>query len=106
MYGRFVDAFQRPILPCSYCVHHRYPFDIVPIKPQTAKNNGKDIPSSAENSKNSKEVSNSSGNFTTYSLTDNGYYIYLCKVDDTLLYTRVKEEYKEEVDKFIQELGY
>lgn len=57
-------------------------------------------------SKNSKEVSISSGNFTTYSLIDNGYYIYLCKVDDTLLYTKVKEEYKEEVDKFIQELGY
>ena len=57
-------------------------------------------------SKNSREVSNSSGNFTTYSLTDNGDYIYLCKVDDTLLYTKVKEEYKEEVDKFIQELGY
>ena len=56
--------------------------------------------------KNSKEVSNSSGNFSTYSLTNNGYYIYICKVDNTLLYTKVNEEYKDEVNKFIQELGY
>ena len=55
---------------------------------------------------NSKEVSSSSGNFSTYSLTNNGYYIYICKVDNTLLYTKVNEQYKDEVNKFIQELGY
>ena len=61
---------------------------------------------SNEKVKNSKEVSSSSGNFSTYSLTNNGYYIYICKVDNTLLYTKVNEEYKDEVNKFIQELGY
>ena len=61
---------------------------------------------SNEKAKNSKEVSSSSGNFSTYSLTNNGYYIYICKVDNTLLYTKVNEEYKDEVNKFIQELGY
>lgn len=61
---------------------------------------------SSEKVKNSKEVSSSSGNFSTYSLTNNGYYIYICKVDNTLLYTKVNEQYKDEVNKFIQELGY
>lgn len=61
---------------------------------------------SSEKVKNSKEVSSSSGNFSTYSLTNNGYYIYICKVDNTLLYTKVNEQYKNEVNKFIQELGY
>lgn len=55
---------------------------------------------------NSKETSSSSGNYSTYSLTNNGYYIYICKVDNTLLYTKVNEQYKDEVNKFIQELGY
>lgn len=61
---------------------------------------------SSEKANNSKEVSSSSGNFSTYSLTNNGYYIYICKVDNTLLYTKVNEQYKDEVNKFIQELGY
>ena len=61
---------------------------------------------SSEKVKNSKEVSSSSVNFSIYSLTNNGYYIYICKVDNTLLYTKVNEQYKDEVNKFIQELGY
>lgn len=61
---------------------------------------------SSEKVKNSKEASSSSGNFSTYSLTNNGYYIYICKVDNTLLYAKVNEQYKDEVNKFIQELGY
>ena len=36
----------------------------------------------------------SSSNYPSYSLTSSGYYFYLCRVDNTLLYVRVSDTYK------------
>ena len=46
------------------------------------------------------------GNYNLYSLTSNGHYQYLCRVDNTLLYIDVEDEYKDEVKDIIEELGY
>ena len=54
----------------------------------------------------STESSSSMSNYSKYSLTSNGYYMYLCRVDNTLLYVRVKDNYKSTVKDFIKELGY
>lgn len=56
---------------------------------------------------NSKITSSYSiGNYNIYSLTSNGNYQYLCRVDNTLLYIDVEDEYKDEVKDIIEELGY
>ena len=46
------------------------------------------------------------GNYNLYSLTSNGDYMYLCRVDNTLLYIDVEDEYKDEVKDIVEELGY
>lgn len=60
--------------------------------------------SQKENS--SLESSVSIGNYSTYSLTSGDYYMYLCRVDNTLLYVRVEKKFKDSVNKIIDELGY
>lgn len=45
-------------------------------------------------------------NYLSYSLTSNNKYMYLCKVENTLLYVDVEETYKNEVKDFIKALGY
>ena len=51
-------------------------------------------------------TSYSIGNYNLYSLTSNGDYMYLCRVDNTLLYIDVEDEYKDEVKDIVEELGY
>ena len=46
------------------------------------------------------------GNYNTYTLNNNGEYYHLCRVDNTLLFVHVKDQYKEDVTKLIDELGY
>lgn len=45
-------------------------------------------------------------NYETYKLVSNGYYMYVSRVDNTLIYANEKEEYKEEVQKIIDALKY
>ena len=45
-------------------------------------------------------------NYSTYSLTNQGKYVYLSRVENTFLYLHVNSEYKDEVKKFIDNLGY
>ena len=56
----------------------------------------------------SKRVTSSYGfgNYNVYSLTSNGSFMYLCRVDNTLLYIDVDDSYKKEVQEIIDELGY
>ena len=56
--------------------------------------------------KNSLESSTALGNYENYSLTSSGYYMYICRVDNTLVYASVKDSYKDEVKEFIEKLGY
>ncbi|MBQ8317784.1 MAG: hypothetical protein IJX85_05550 [Lachnospiraceae bacterium] len=46
------------------------------------------------------------GDYDVYSLTSNGDYMYLCRIDNTLLYIDVDDRYKEEVKEIIDELDY
>lgn len=46
------------------------------------------------------------GNYDVYSLTSNGDFMYLCRVDNTLLYVDVDDRYKDEVREIIDELDY
>ena len=56
----------------------------------------------------SKRVTSSYGfgNYDIYSLTSNGDFMYLCRIDNTLLYIDVDDSYKDEVKEIIDELDY
>lgn len=52
------------------------------------------------------ENSVSMGNYSTYELTTGGNYMYLCRVDNTVLYVKVSDNLKKEIKDFVKELGY
>lgn len=52
------------------------------------------------------ESTTSANNYVTYTLITNNNYMYLSQVDNTLLYINVQKEYKAEVQKFVEALGY
>ena len=52
------------------------------------------------------ETSASMKNYDTYSLTNNGEYSYLSRVENTFLYVNVKQELKDKVKDFVDKLGY
>ena len=56
----------------------------------------------------SKRVTSSYGfgNYDIYSLTSEGDFMYLCRIDNTLLYIDVDDSYKKEVKEIIDELDY
>ena len=54
----------------------------------------------------SAESSSNMDNYSIYTLTSSGYYMHLCRVDNTLLYVRVNDSYKDSVQSLIKELGY
>lgn len=45
-------------------------------------------------------------NSIKYTLNNDNYYIYMRQVEDTLLYVIAKKEYKNEVNKIIDDIGY
>ena len=45
-------------------------------------------------------------NFSTYSLTSNGRYMYLSRIENTLIYIDVQEQYKSLVESLVEEIGY
>lgn len=48
----------------------------------------------------------SMNNYATYSLTTNGKYKYLSRIDNTLVYIDVDENYKDIVKEIMKEIGY
>ncbi len=46
------------------------------------------------------------GNYSTYALTKDDAYMYLSRVDNTLLYIDIDKKYKDEVKSIVEELGY
>jgi len=61
-----------------------------------------------ENSKGSvnAETTINLGNYSKYTLSTNGKYKVIARVENTAIYANVDEEYKEEVKDFIEQLGY
>ena len=57
-------------------------------------------------SNSSTELKTTMGNYETYALTSGGYYMYVSRVDNTLLYLRVDDKYKATVKSLVEELGY
>jgi len=45
-------------------------------------------------------------NYSTYSLNTNGTYKYLSRIDNTLVYVDVDEDYKDDVKEIMKEIGY
>ena len=54
----------------------------------------------------STEASSNVGNNSTFTLNSNGYYMYLSRIDNTLLYIRVESKYKDNVKSIVSKLGY
>ena len=61
-----------------------------------------------QNSKGSSsfETKNKMGNYENYSLTSVGYYMYVSRVNNTLIYLKVNESKKDAVIEIIKDLGY
>ena len=60
----------------------------------------------AQKGNKSTSSSNSFKNSSQYSLTTNGKYKHLSRIDNTFLYLNIDEIYKTEVIEILQELGY
>lgn len=54
----------------------------------------------------SSKVSLNGKNFTSFSITADGEYRFVERVDETVIYLDVDEEYKDEVKEIIEKLGY
>lgn len=45
-------------------------------------------------------------NYQLYTLTSKGKYIFISRIENTILYSEVKEEYKDEIKEITKDLGY
>lgn len=54
----------------------------------------------------SSEASTELANYSLFYLTTGGYYMYICRVDNTIFYARVLEAFKQPVNDIIEKLGY
>lgn len=45
-------------------------------------------------------------NYSSYELTSNGYYMYTCRIDNTLIYVKASDTYKENIKKLIKDIDY
>ena len=45
-------------------------------------------------------------NYSMYTLESGGYYMYISRIDNTVLYTKVNSKYKDDVKLFIKKIGY
>ena len=61
-----------------------------------------------ESAKGSSAIESSSaiGNYSSYSLTSDGYYMHVCRVENTLVFIKVEERHKDAVKELTKELGY
>ena len=59
-----------------------------------------------EKDSNSYEKKEKGLNYENYSLTTNKTYMYVCRVDNTIIYSRVPVEYRSNIIKFINKLKY
>lgn len=59
-----------------------------------------------EKSDSSIETTKSAKNYSVYSLTVNGKYKYISRIDNTIIYINADKEYKDEIKEVIKELGY
>lgn len=68
-------------------------------------NNNKQIFEKSK-SANSTETSVSIGNNSKYTLTTNGKYKIVSRIDNTVIYADVNEQYKNQVNNILKKLGY
>ena len=54
----------------------------------------------------STSYSSNGPNYSTYSLSYSNKYMYICRVDNTLLYIKALSEFKDNIKKFVKEFGY
>ena len=60
----------------------------------------------AKKANSSTETSAEMGNYDSYGLTTGGFYMYVARVENTLIYLDVEEEFKEDAKAFVEEFGY
>ena len=48
----------------------------------------------------------SGNNYESYELVSDGYYMYICRIDNTILYADNKVEFEKEMKQIIKELNY
>ena len=45
-------------------------------------------------------------NYSSYALTSSGYYMYTCRIDNTLIYVKAPDTYKENIKKLVKSIDY
>lgn len=45
-------------------------------------------------------------NYSSYELTSSGYYMYTCRIDNTLIYVKAPDTYKENIKKLVKSIDY
>ena len=60
----------------------------------------------AEKTNTSYEETKKGTNYESYSLTTNKTYTYICRVDNTIIFSRVPIEYRNKTKSFVKKLGY
>lgn len=60
--------------------------------------------SSKGNMSSQKDIS--AGNYSKYTLTSEGQYKYICRIENTVIYADEAEEYKPEIKEIAKKLGY
>lgn len=53
-----------------------------------------------------KNNSSSGNNYETYELISDGYYMYICRIDNTILYVDDKVEFESEMKQIVKALNY
>ncbi len=59
-----------------------------------------------EDSKANAETNIEGKNYQKYTLSANDYYMHICRVDNTVIYLKVPDKYKDDVKNIIKKLGY
>ena len=59
-----------------------------------------------EKTNTSYEETKKGTNYESYSLTTNKTYTYICRVDNTIIFSRVPVEYRGKTKSFVKKLGY
>lgn len=81
-----------------------YTLDDAEVAQKMYNRNKKRFETQKESKDKAEEIN--SNNYSEYKLTTNGKYKLLSKIDNTLLYADVDEQYKDNVINFAKQLGY
>ena len=83
-----------------------YTFDSADSAKEMYSKNKSDFEAAKDNSKKSSYVEKNKDNYAEYTVTADGYYMHICRIDETVIYLKVQDKYQDEVKGILKNLGY